>query len=183
MDENTDTSLREDVRLLGEILGDVIRRQEGDAVYALVEKTRTLSKAARRGDTPAEAELDTLIQSLPIEQAHLVARAFAHFLTLANIAEQHHRIRRRRFHAAQTDAKPQKAGLDDTFSRLINAGIPAEELQQTVAALDIGLVLTAHPTQALRRTIILITSRSGLPTVRSMASISGPTVTRKAISM
>ncbi len=155
MTSNTDRPLREDVRLLGEILGDVIRRQEGDAVYALVEKTRTLSKAARRGDTPAEAELDTLIQSLPIEQAHLVARAFAHFLTLANIAEQHHRIRRRRFHAAQTDAKPQKAGLDDTFSRLINAGIPAEELQQTVAALDIGLVLTAHPTQALRRTIIL----------------------------
>jgi len=94
-------SLRDDVRLLGELLGEVLRHHEGPDMLALVEAVRALSKSAHAG---SDADFDTLadrLRDLPIGDAFRVARAFAHFLTLANIAEQHHRVRRRREHARQ----------------------------------------------------------------------------------
>jgi len=154
MTEDTLLPLREDVRLLGNILGEVLIRQEGDAVFALVERVRALSKAARLGEADADRELNALIRSLPVADAHLVARTFAHFLALANIAEQHHRIRRRRWYRNRPDVAPQRGGLDEAFSRLIKQGVSREDLHRTVTNLDIGLVLTAHPTEAQRRSII-----------------------------
>ncbi len=154
MTEDTLSPLREDVRLLGAILGDVLKDQEGHAVYELVERVRTLSKAARNGDAKADDDLNAIFRNLPTEDAHRVARAFAHFLALANIAEQHHRIRRRRCYEKDGRCPPQRASLDETFTRLIDSGVSPQDLHRTVTSLDIGLVLTAHPTQAQRRTII-----------------------------
>ncbi|MEN8162850.1 MAG: phosphoenolpyruvate carboxylase [Acidobacteriota bacterium] len=154
MTEDTLSPLRKDVRLLGTILGDVLKHQEGHEVYELVERVRMLSKAARSGDQKADDELNAVFRKLSTEDAHRVARAFAHFLALANIAEQYHRIRRRRSYRKDIDRPSQKASLDETFSRLIDTGVSPQELHRTVTDLDIGLVLTAHPTQAQRRTII-----------------------------
>ncbi|MCK5378580.1 MAG: phosphoenolpyruvate carboxylase, partial [Acidobacteria bacterium] len=154
MNEDTLSPLREDVRLLGAILGDVLKDQEGQTVYELVERVRALSKAARNGDGKADDDLNAIFRNLPTEEAHRVARAFAHFLALANIAEQHHRIRRRRCYEQDAGCPPQRASLDETFARLIGTGVSPQKLHHTVTSLDIGLVLTAHPTQAQRRTII-----------------------------
>jgi phosphoenolpyruvate carboxylase len=82
-----------------------------------------------------------------------VARAFSHFLTLANIAEQHHRIRRRREYHQDLEAPPQPASCRDIFPRLIEAGVRPEKLFKTVSSLSIELVLTSHPTEVVRRTL------------------------------
>jgi phosphoenolpyruvate carboxylase len=83
-----------------------------------------------------------------------VARAFSHFLNLANIAEQHHRIRRRRDYQRDSSAGPQRGSCDDAFARLLASGIDPAELYDAVTRLDIELVLTAHPTEIARRTIV-----------------------------
>src|SRR6185295_12409577 len=90
--------LRDDVRLLGTLLGETLRRQEGEALFERVERVRNAAKSARgpgQGPTTLD-ELAVELASMPVAEALPVARAFAHFLNLANIAEQHHRVRRRR---------------------------------------------------------------------------------------
>src|SRR5204863_2349235 len=93
-------ALRDDVRLLGELLGETLRAHEGVELFDRVERVRALAKEARsQHDVDRLADLSRLLDDLPLSAALPVARAFAHFLTLANIAEQPHRIRRRRAHA------------------------------------------------------------------------------------
>ena len=113
---------------------------------------RALAKSARRGDT-GFAELQRTLRDLSVADALPVARAFAHFLTLANIAEQHHRIRRRRDYRRDARKAPQRGSLADSFTRLTAAGISAADLRAGVRALGIELVLTAHPTEVVRRTL------------------------------
>jgi phosphoenolpyruvate carboxylase len=146
--------LRDDVRLLGELLGDTLRVHEGDAVFHTVERVRALAKSARAGHNGQFTELTELLAQLPIDTAFTVARAFAHFLNLANIAEQHHRIRRRRAYLRDRDAAPQRGSCQETFARLIADGIAPDRLWQAVCTLRIQLVLTAHPTEVARRTLI-----------------------------
>src|SRR5687768_679689 len=96
--------LRDDVRLLGELLGQTLREQEGDELFQRVERVRALAKSARAGregpsTTLGTGDFETLaseLSAMPVNAALPIARAFAHFLNLANVAEQHHRIRRRR---------------------------------------------------------------------------------------
>jgi phosphoenolpyruvate carboxylase len=145
--------LRNDVRLLGNLLGETLRQQEGVPLYETVERVRSLSKRARQGETECFGELRTLLKQLPVEDALPVARAFAHFLTLANIAEQHHRVRRRREYQRNPDAPPQRASFADAAKRLLEAGIAPETVFEQVCGLDIELVLTAHPTEVVRRTL------------------------------
>ena len=95
-DTGRHASLSLDIQLLGELLGQVLREQEGEELYQLVEQVRALAKAGRGGEAAARDQLQALISSLPVHDMHRVARAFAHFLALSNIAEQQHRIRRRR---------------------------------------------------------------------------------------
>jgi phosphoenolpyruvate carboxylase len=90
----------------------------------------------------------TLDETLP------VARAFAQFLHLANIAEQHHRVRRRRAYQRDPEARPQRGSCEDSFARLLKAGISPERLYEAVCAVQIELVLTAHPTEVARRRIV-----------------------------
>ena len=146
--------LRDDVRLLGELLGETLRAREGDAFFDRVEEVRAIAKRAHEGGRDHFDRLADLLRSLPLAAAVPVARAFSHFLTLANIAEQHHRVRRRREYAREPDRQPQPGSCEETFPRLIAAGIDASALDAAIAALRIELVLTAHPTEIARRTSI-----------------------------
>jgi phosphoenolpyruvate carboxylase len=145
--------LSRDIQLLGELLGDVLREQEGDELYELVERVRGLSKAGRAGDAAARDELQLLIGDLAVDDMHKVARAFAHFLALSNIAEQQHRIRRRRQYQAVAGAPPQRGSIDASLAHLLQLGVPPGDLLATVAALRVELVMTAHPTEVRRRTL------------------------------
>jgi phosphoenolpyruvate carboxylase len=119
-----------------------------------VEQVRAIAKAAHEtGEEPFDRLAD-LLRELRLPGAVQIARAFAHFLNLANIAEQHHRVRRRRDYARGPDRRPQPGSCDETFPRLVASGIAAPLLAAAVAALRIELVLTAHPTEILRRTLI-----------------------------
>jgi phosphoenolpyruvate carboxylase len=147
-------ALREDVRLLGELLGETLRRHEGQAIFELVERVRALSKKARGGSDADFATLTRILEQMPVQEAMPVARAFSHFLNLANIAEQHHRIRRRRDYQRDKTAPPQIGSCDETFGRLIAAGIAPDRLHQAISRLRIELVFTAHPTEVTRRTLM-----------------------------
>ncbi len=146
--------LRDDVRMLGELLGETLRLREGQSLFDTVERVRALSKSGRSGDDASFETLAKVLADLPVESAVPVARAFSHFLTLANIAEQHHRIRRRRDYQRELSARPQPASCEEAFGRLVQQGVDRERLYATVASLRIELVLTAHPTEIQRRTLI-----------------------------
>ena len=146
--------LRDDVRLLGGLLGETLRQREGAALFHIVERVRALSKSGRGG---SDRDLDTLaelLRALPVESAVPIARAFSHFLTLANIAEQHHRVRRRRDYLRDPNAPPQRGSCDETFERLLALGIAPDALHAATTSLRVELVLTAHPTAITRRTLI-----------------------------
>jgi len=145
--------LGRDIQLLGEILGEVIRQQVGEDLFRLVERVRSLSKAARSGDGDARATLEQTLSGLSTPQMHWVARSFAHFLTLSNIAEQQHRIRRRRQYQAANAGSPQRGSTDESVGRLVKAGVSTADIVSCVANLEIELVLTAHPTEVRRRTV------------------------------
>jgi phosphoenolpyruvate carboxylase len=146
-------ALRDDVRELGEMLGDTLRARGGQELLDLVERVRAMSKQGRAGQTAEFEKLAELLRGLPVSSAVSVARAFSHFLTLANIAEQHHRIRRRReYH--RPGAHPQPGSIDEVLPRLLKSGIAPDMLHAAVTGLKIELVLTAHPTAITRRTLI-----------------------------
>ena len=145
-------ALRDDVRMLGEMLGQTLRERGGPWLLETVERVRALAKAGRQEQERDLEGLSELLRSLRVEHAVPVARAFAHFLTLANIAEQHQRVRRRREYQLEA-AAPQPGSVDDLFPRLLAAGVTPEALHASVASLRIELVLTAHPTTIMRRTL------------------------------
>jgi phosphoenolpyruvate carboxylase len=146
-------ALRDDVRLLGELLGQVLRDHEGTGMFERVEQVREAAKRARTGEGEPR-EFDRLLREMPLDSARTVARAFAHFLTLANIAEQHHRIRRRRDHARDPDGAPQRGSCAETFVRLRETGVAPDALAAAVASMRVELVFTAHPTEIVRRTLL-----------------------------
>src|SRR6185312_15246547 len=99
-------------------------------------------------------DLTKVLASLPVESAIPLARAFTHFLNLANVAEQHHRIRRRRAYQRDPDSRPQRGSCEETFARLMAGGVTRDQLHDAVCRLRIELVLTSHPTEVSRRTLI-----------------------------
>ena len=145
--------LRDDVSMLGELLGDTLKAREGMELFEIVESVRRLAKVARGRDEPAVDLLEAPLHALPLAMAVPVARAFAHFLTLANIAEQHHRVRRRRDYLRDPQQPAQPGSFADVFARLIAAGVTPDALHQTVAGMQVEIVLTAHPTTITRRTL------------------------------
>lgn len=152
-----DQPLRDDVRLLGSLLGDTIRQQHGEALYQLVEEIRQMAKDARSGNVNKTSRLSDRLAELESDQVVILARAFALFLNLANIAEQHHQVRQRRQIAAATnsqDAADKSCSfIEAEFGKLIESGITPETLCQQVSRLSIELVLTAHPTEIVRRSV------------------------------
>lgn len=146
--------LRDDVRLLGGFLGETLQLREDPALYNIVERVRALSKSGRAGSDRDLDALAELLRALPVESAVPIARAFSHFLTLANIAEQHHRVRRRRAYLRDPAAAPQRGSCEETFTRLLARGVSTDALHAATASLSVELVLTAHPTAITRRTLI-----------------------------
>ena len=150
--------LIEDIRLLGKLLGDVIREQEGEATYALVENIRQLSVAYRlKHDTGAGEQMDSLLKGLTLEQTVQVVRAFSYFSHLANIAEDNHYIRRRVYHERRGDV--QAGSLQGTLQRLQQQGVSARRIAELLQTAHVSPVLTAHPTE-VQRTIILAAERA-----------------------
>ena len=149
-DRGADSSapLRDDVRLLGAILGRVLVEQEGAWLLDLVESIRGATRAARRA---GPADVDATLAAVEPDAQALVLRAFAVYFQLANLAEQHHRLRRRREDAH--DGRILHDSLDAAFAEL--GDLPADELAARASATSIQLVLTAHPTETTRRSVLL----------------------------
>jgi phosphoenolpyruvate carboxylase len=151
--KDNERPLVEDIRLLGRILGDVIREQEGVDAYELVERIRKLSVAFRRdADHEADRALKGLLKSLSGEQTVSVIRAFTYFSHLANLAEDRHHIRRRAIHERAGDT--QEGSIEVALARLRWAGISPRTVSQTLAQSYLSPVLTAHPTEVQRKSIL-----------------------------
>ena len=145
-------ALRANVRLLGNILGATLVEQEGAWLLELVEEVRARAGAGRAGDAAAAGELARLVAELPLERQSLVLRSFALYFQLANIAEQHHRLRRLRQY--EHEGRIARETLADAFARLKAANVSEDEVRAAAEALSVELVLTAHPTEAVRRTVL-----------------------------
>ena len=145
--------LVEDIRLLGRILGDVIREQEGTESFELIERIRQLSVAYRlKADASAGRVLDRLLKNLSADRTVTVIRAFSYFSHLANIAEDRHHVRRRAVHEKAGDL--QEGSLALAFERLHKADHRAADIAATLAGAYISPVLTAHPTEVQRKSIL-----------------------------
>ncbi len=150
-----DLPLREDIRLLGRLLGDAVRDQEGDAVFELVEQTRQAAvRFAREGHDQDRARLHELLDTLPPPVMLSVVRAFAYFLQFANIAEDTHRARRRRVH--EMEGSPPREGtlafaIDAVRAAIGNDADACARLQAFFADALVVPVLTAHPTEVQRQ--------------------------------
>ena len=148
-----DQPLVDDIRRLGRILGDVIREQEGAAAFELVERVRKLSVAYRlKSDAQAGRALDRLLKNLSGDQTVSVIRAFSYFSHLANIAEDRHHVRRRDHHERQGHL--QEGSLAMALERLARADIGTAQIARTLAGAYISPVLTAHPTEVQRKSIL-----------------------------
>jgi len=148
-----DQPLIDDIRLLGRLLGDVIREQEGAPAYELVEQVRQLSVAFRRdADQAANKALKKLLKGLTGDQTVSVIRAFTYFSHLANLAEDRHHIRRREVH--ERAGHSQEGSVEVALSRIRWEGIDTDAVVQALAAAYVAPVLTAHPTEVQRQSIL-----------------------------
>ncbi len=151
---NKDAALAEDIRLLGRLLGDVIREHDGEEAFALIEEIRQLSVASRKlDDEAAHHRLTSLLAGLSDEQSVRVARAFSFFSQLANIAEDCHHTRRHRIHRLEGSA-PLPASLAGLAEAFAERGLSAEETAAVMAGVQVSPVLTAHPTEVQRKSIL-----------------------------
>ncbi len=153
MIQQIDAPLREDVRLLGNLLGETLKEQAGQDLFNQIEQIRALAKGARDGQLEAEKQLEQLFLSLEDDEILPLTRAFSHFLNFSNIAEQYHVVRSRR----QSECDPESASsnvIEDLFKKFKQNDISAETLYTQICELNIELVLTAHPTEVSRRTLI-----------------------------
>lgn len=154
MTEDKDLPLREDIRLLGRVLGDTIRSQLGQATFELIERIRQSSVRFRRDDDlAARQELEHTLDALSREQATEVVRAFSYFSLLANIAEDQHHIRRTRAHARAGSA-PRDGSLARALQRAFKAGLSGQALTAFFEEALVSPVLTAHPTEVQRKSIL-----------------------------
>ena len=181
--------LVKDIRLLGRLLGDVIREQDGAAAFDLIERIRKLSVAFRRdADDDAQRQMKKLLKSLSGEQAVSVIRAFTYFSHLANLAEDRHHIRRRRVHERAGHA--QEGSVEVSFSRCKQAGISAKTIADCLASAHLSPVLTAHPTEVQRKSILdaerdiarLLAQREGLDDHESMAHAAKDVLAERELS-
>ncbi|ANF82927.1 phosphoenolpyruvate carboxylase [Acinetobacter sp. NCu2D-2] len=153
MIQQIDAPLREDVRLLGNLLGETLKLHAGQDLFNQVEQIRALAKGARDGQVEAEKQLEQLFLSLEDDEILPLTRAFTHFLNFANIAEQYHVVRRRR--QSEFDENSESPNpLIPLFEKFKAKDISSEQLFKQICELKIELVLTAHPTEVSRRTLI-----------------------------
>lgn len=153
MVQQIDAPLRDDVRLLGNLLGETLKEHAGQDLFNQIEQIRALAKGARDGNSEAEKQLEQLFLSLEDHEILPLTRAFSHFLNFANIAEQYHVVRNRRKAESDPSLLSPNA-LEPLFEKFKQKKINSDELYQQICQLNIELVLTAHPTEVSRRTLI-----------------------------
>jgi phosphoenolpyruvate carboxylase len=152
--QDKDEPLRNDIRLLGRVLGDTLRASEGDSAFDLIERVRTLSiRCHRDEDVAARRELHALLDGLAPAQTNQVVRAFSYFSHLANIAEDQHHIRRARAHAIAGSA-PREGTVAHSVDRALGMGVTTTQLKSFFAGAQVNPVLTAHPTEVQRKSIL-----------------------------
>ncbi len=152
--DEKDQPLREDLRLLGRLLGDVIREQDGVQTYECVERIRQLAvRFVHEEDLSAQKQLEDLLAALSLDDATSLVRAFSYFSHLFNLAEDLHSNRRRRAWQ-RAGAAPQAGSIVAALHRLKQNRIPFADLQQLFSHALLSPVLTAHPTEVQRKTIL-----------------------------
>ena len=152
--DEKDVPLREDIRLLGRILGDTVREQEGEEVFELVEQIRRASiRFHRDNEAAARRELEATLDSLSADQTLAIVRAYSYFSHLANIAEDQHHIRRNRAHAIAGSA-PRPGSLAYAFQRTREMGVEPAALADFFDRALVSPVLTAHPTEVRRKSTL-----------------------------
>ena len=170
--EDKDQALRDDVRTLGSMVGDLIRDQGGDELYEFVETARQRSIRRREDNEKTGEELAKLVENLDPELALQVIRSFSTYFQMVNTAEKVHRIRRRREYLQEV-GHYQPGGFEDTLVKLKASGMDVDELQELINSLRIEPVFTAHPTEPTRRTIL----RKEQNIVRHLVDLLNPTMT------
>ena len=170
--EDKDQALRDDVRTIGAMVGDLIREQGGDELFEFVETARQRSIRRREGNEKPGEGLSTLVENLEPDLALQVIRSFSTYFQMVNTAEKVHRIRRRREYLRDIDHY-QPGGFEDTLVKLKASGMSIEDLQALLDSLRIEPVFTAHPTEPTRRTIL----RKEQNIVRHLVELLNPTMT------
>ena len=172
-----DAELREDVHMLGALVGEAIREQGGDALFEIVEADRLAAIARREGDLEGARRLEELTRNVPPAAARDLVRAFSTWFEMVNMAEKVHRIRRRRQYI--NEGKTQPGGITEAIARLKAQGLSLEDIRRLMLEMWIEPVFTAHPTESTRRTILrkqqkiaqLLLSRIGLATTAAETKV------------
>jgi phosphoenolpyruvate carboxylase len=170
--EDKDQALRDDVRRLGAMVGDLIREQSGEDLFELVENARLRAIRRREGNEKPGEDLASLVKNLDPDLALQVIRSFSTYFQIVNTAEKVHRIRRRREYLLSVDQN-QPGGLEDTFLKLKASGMDIDGLQTLLDSMLIEPVFTAHPTEPTRRTIL----RKEQNIVKHLVDLLNPTLT------
>jgi phosphoenolpyruvate carboxylase len=160
-EKSKDQPLSNDIHMLGDLLGETLQRLGGERLFEIEERVRGLCKELRSApSTRTDQQLKRLLHGLSLDEAIGVIRAFSTFFQLVNIAEQHHRIRRKRDYELRTPDRPQRGSLAEGLQRLRVEleGLPPaavqETLQTVIDRLEIVPVMTAHPTEAARQVLL-----------------------------
>ncbi|WP_373233494.1 phosphoenolpyruvate carboxylase, partial [Cohnella sp.] len=168
--------LRRDVRFLGNILGEVLVHQSGKELLEIVEQIRESSKSLRaQFDNNQVEQFQEQIHKLEPAMRHQVIRAFAIYFQLVNIAEQNHRIRRKRDYERSAGETVQPGSIEDTIQGLKQEGLTPDEVQDLIKGITLELVMTAHPTEATRRVILDIHRRIA----QDMMELDNPNLTHR----
>jgi phosphoenolpyruvate carboxylase len=174
--EPKDAPLRRDINLLGRVLGRVLIEQEGQELFETEEEIRTLCKRLRFDyDPELDARLRLRIEAMSVGELRRIVRAFSVYFQLVNIAERYHRVRRRRQYEASPENPPQRASLASALARLEREGLEGDALRGLLERMEVGLVLTAHPTEATRRSVRRKHARIG----EMLESMESPVLTWK----
>jgi phosphoenolpyruvate carboxylase len=148
------SALRDDVHVLGALVGDVLKEQGGDAFIELVEKDRRLAIKRRAGDKEAAAELSVQLRGRAPQVARDLARAFSMWFRAVNLAEKVHRIRRRRNYFLEASERAQPGGVEAALTQLKANGYTLDKVLELLRKIRIEPVFTAHPTESARRTML-----------------------------
>jgi len=173
---NANNLLRRDVRFLGNILGEVLAHQGGRELLDIVEQIRETSKSLRADFVPERFEqFKSSISTLSPEKRHQVIRAFAIYFQLVNIAEQNHRIRRKRDYEFSAGDTVQNGSIESAVKKLKDKDISTESVKEILGSVSLELIMTAHPTEATRRVVLDIHKRIA----DDMMVLDDPTLTHR----
>ena len=175
--EHKDQALRDDVRMLGTLIGELLKEQGGEELFEIVESARLRAIRRREGNELPGENLEDLIRDMDLSLAMDVIRAFSTYFQMVNTAEKVHRIRRRREYL-QEEGQYQPGGLEETLTRLKASGLNVDGLQDLLDSIHIEPVFTAHPTEPTRRTIL----RKEQRIVRRLVDMLNPTMTAQETS-